>query len=66
MRIPTDASSAECLVEEEGVNLLLHSLLSFQMAVETIERPVIKQKDCTLIAEQERWGQEAQTYKTIH
>ena len=66
VRIPTEASSAECMVEEEGVNLLLHSLLSFQMAMETIERPVIKQKDCTLIAEQERWGQEAQTYKTIH
>tara|TARA_Y100001936_G_scaffold232666_1_gene257862 strand:+ start:780 stop:1286 length:507 start_codon:yes stop_codon:yes gene_type:complete len=66
VRIPTGTSSAECLVEEEGVNLLLHSLLSFQMAMETIERPVIKQKDCTLIAEQERWGQEAQTYKTIH
>ena len=66
VRIPTDASSAECIVEEEGVNLLLHSLLSFQMAMETIERPVVKQKDCALIAEQERWGQETQTYKTIH
>ncbi len=66
MRIPTDASSAECVVEEEGVNLLLHSLLSFQLAMETIERPVVKQKDCTLVAAQERWGQEIQTYKTIH
>ena len=66
VRIPTDASLAECIVEEEGVNLLLHSLLSFQMAMETIERRVVKQKDCTLTAEQERWRQEPKTYQTIH
>ena len=59
-------SFAVSIVEEEGGNLMLHALLSFQMAMETIDRPVVKKTDHTLMAEQMEQGIAIQTSKMIH
>ena len=65
-QIQTALSCAVSMVEEEGVNLMIHALLSFQMAMETIDKPVVNKTDHTLMAEQRHHGIASQTSKMIH
>ena len=54
------------IVEGEGVDSVLHALLSFQMAMETIGKPVVKTTDHALMAELREQGTTSQTSKMIH
>ena len=65
-QIQTALSCAGRMVEDEGVNLVLHALLSFRMAMETIDKPVAKQTNHTLMVEQGQYEIASQTSKMIH
>ena len=65
-QIQTALSCAGSMVEEEGVNLVLHALLSFRMAMETIDKPIVQQTKHTLMVEQGQYGSANQTSKMIH
>jgi len=65
-QIQAALSCAASMVKEEGVNWLLHAILSFQMAMEPIGNPIATKTNHALMVEQTQHGALSQTSKMIH
>ena len=61
-----NASIASSMVTIEGVEMLVNALLSFHMAMETIDSPVQKQTDRLLVARQKQYEVRVPASKMIH
>ncbi|MEC8726636.1 MAG: hypothetical protein VXX97_10300 [Pseudomonadota bacterium] len=61
-----NASIASSMVTIEGTEMLVNALLSFHMAMETIDSPVPKQTDRLLVARQKQYEVCVPASKMIH